>query len=84
MLPAIFCAFLNKWLRFNIISYLLCLNHLSRAHNKSEKKHYTFVVPAIIAVMNINTCKLLFVYSYEPEVIFQHCFHALSFLQPCH
>lgn len=65
MLPAIFCAFLNKWLRFNVIGHLLPLSHFSQVYNFN-----TSVVPDMIAMKDRNTFTLS-----QPEVIFHSCFH---------
>lgn len=65
MLPAIFCAFMNKWLIFNVTSHLLPLNHLSQVYN-------TFVLLDMIAVKDRNTFTLS-----KPVVIFHSCFYGL-------
>lgn len=79
MLPAIFCAFLNKWLSFNVISHLFCLSRFNRVYN-----FYTSVVPDMIAVKDRNTFTFVFVDSCKPDFILHSCFcfvaYALLFL----
>lgn len=69
MLPAIFCAFLNKWLRV-ILLPAASSAWVARAEQVTSQQQRVCFIPAIKSVKTFD----LFVYYWESEVIFHQCF----------